>query len=41
MKLNVNPIPSGFHTLIPHLVLKGASKAIEFCPENCLRSLLT
>src|SRR5262249_40035896 len=26
----VKPIPSGFHTLTPHLVVKGASRAIEF-----------
>ena len=26
----IKPIPSGFHTLTPHLVVKGASKAIEF-----------
>jgi uncharacterized glyoxalase superfamily protein PhnB len=30
MSNQVNPIPSGFHTLTPHLVVKGASKAIEF-----------
>jgi uncharacterized glyoxalase superfamily protein PhnB len=25
-----NPIPSGHHTITPHLVIKGASEAIEF-----------
>ena len=30
MSSRINPIPSGFHTLTPHLVVKGASKAIEF-----------
>lgn len=30
MNTRVKPIPSGFHTLTPHLVIKGASKAIEF-----------
>jgi uncharacterized glyoxalase superfamily protein PhnB len=25
-----NPIPSGFHTITPHLIIKGASEAIEF-----------
>ena len=30
MSNRVKPIPSGFHTLTPHLVIKGASKAIEF-----------
>jgi PhnB protein len=25
-----HPIPPGFHTLTPHLVIKGASEAIEF-----------
>src|SRR5215510_7117931 len=30
MSSRVKPIPSGFHTLTPHLVVKGASKAIEF-----------
>jgi len=24
------PIPEGFHTLTPHLVIQNASKAIEF-----------
>jgi uncharacterized glyoxalase superfamily protein PhnB len=26
----VNPIPDGHHTITPHLVVKGASAAIEF-----------
>src|SRR5262245_54975432 len=30
MSSRVKPIPSGFHTLTPHLVVKGAGKAIEF-----------
>src|SRR5262245_12163908 len=30
MSSRVQPIPSGMHTLTPHLVVKGASKAIEF-----------
>jgi PhnB protein len=30
MSSRIKPIPSGFHTLTPHLVVKGASKAIEF-----------
>ena len=25
-----SPIPSGFHAITPHLVIKGASEAIEF-----------
>jgi uncharacterized glyoxalase superfamily protein PhnB len=25
-----HPIPAGFHTITPHLVIKGASEAIEF-----------
>jgi PhnB protein len=30
MSSRVKPIPSGMHTLTPHLVVKDASKAIEF-----------
>jgi uncharacterized glyoxalase superfamily protein PhnB len=30
MSSQTKPIPSGFHTLTPHLVVKGANKAIEF-----------
>lgn len=26
----VNPIPEGFHTLTPHLVVRGADQAIDF-----------
>src|SRR5882762_9572567 len=26
----VNPVPKGFHTITPHLVVRGAAKAIEF-----------
>lgn len=26
----VNPIPEGFHTITPHIVVKGAAAAIEF-----------
>jgi uncharacterized glyoxalase superfamily protein PhnB len=26
----VNPIPEGFHTVTPHLVVKGGVKALEF-----------
>jgi uncharacterized glyoxalase superfamily protein PhnB len=30
MSSRIKAIPSGFHTLTPHLVVKGASDAIEF-----------
>jgi PhnB protein len=30
MKTNVQPIPEGYHTVTPYLVIKGASQAIEF-----------
>lgn len=30
MKKSAQPIPNGFHSLTPHLVVKGASKAIDF-----------
>lgn len=30
MNKSAQQIPAGFHTLTPHLVVKGASKAIEF-----------
>ena len=30
MTSRVEPIPAGFHTLTPHLVVKGASQAIDF-----------
>lgn len=26
----VHPVPEGFHTLTPHIVVKGAAKALEF-----------
>lgn len=26
----VSPVPPGFHTVIPHLVIRGAAKAVEF-----------
>ncbi len=26
----VRPIPEGFHTVTPHLIIKGAAKAVEF-----------
>ena len=28
--MSANPIPEGFNTVTPHLVVKGAAKAIEF-----------
>jgi hypothetical protein len=30
MTHQVKPIPEGFHTVTPHLVIKGAAEAIEF-----------
>ena len=30
MNSQIKPIPEGFHTLTPHLVVKGAGPAIEF-----------
>jgi PhnB protein len=30
MAANVKPVPEGYHTITPHLVIKGADKAIEF-----------
>ncbi len=30
MSPRAQPVPAGFHTLTPHLVVKGASRAIEF-----------
>ncbi len=30
MTANVRPIPEGFHTLTPHLVVRDAARAIEF-----------
>jgi PhnB protein len=28
-----NPVPEGFHTVTPYMVIKGAAKAIEFYKE--------
>ncbi|MAG58454.1 MAG: glyoxalase [Planctomycetes bacterium] len=28
--MSVKPIPEGFHTLTPHIVIKGAAEALEF-----------
>src|SRR5260370_37730256 len=30
MTNRIKPVPAGFHSLTPHLVVKGASQAIEF-----------
>jgi uncharacterized glyoxalase superfamily protein PhnB len=30
MATQVKPIPEGFHTMTPHLVIRGAAEAIEF-----------
>ncbi len=30
MTHQVKPVPEGHHTITPHLVVKGASQAIEF-----------
>jgi uncharacterized glyoxalase superfamily protein PhnB len=30
MSTQVKPVPEGFHTITPHLVIKGAAKAIDF-----------
>ncbi len=30
MTHQIKPVPEGFHTVTPHLVVKGASQAIEF-----------
>ena len=30
MAANVNPIPEGYHTLTPYLIIKNASEAIDF-----------
>jgi len=27
---NVKPVPQGYHTITPHIVVKGAAKAIDF-----------
>lgn len=33
MENKVNPVPDGFHTVTPYMVVKGAAKAIEFYKE--------
>ena len=30
LKNRIKPVPDGYHTLTPHLVVKGASRAIAF-----------
>ena len=30
---DVHPIPEGFHTVTPHLIVKGAAQAIDFYKE--------
>ena len=30
MKPATNPVPEGFHTMSPHLIVKGAAQAIDF-----------
>jgi PhnB protein len=30
MSAKVNPIPEGFHSITPHIIVKGAAKAIDF-----------
>lgn len=32
-KRNVSPIPKGYHSLTPYLIVKGAAKAIDFYKE--------
>jgi len=41
MSSRIKPIPSGFHTLTPHLVVKGASQAIEFYKSGHAWSIAT
>src|SRR5689334_2088746 len=41
MKSNVKPIPDGFHTITPHLVVKGAAQAIEFYKKAFGAEVLT
>ena len=31
------PIPEGFHTITPHLIVKGAAEAIEFYKRHLAR----
>ncbi len=33
MANRVNPVPEGFHTVTPYMVIKGAARAIEFYKE--------
>ncbi len=30
MTSNVKPVPEGYHSVIPYLIIKGAADAIEF-----------
>jgi PhnB protein len=30
----VNPIPNGYHTVTPYLVVRGAAKMIEFARRH-------
>ena len=30
MATNVKPIPEGYHSVTPYLIINGAAKAIEF-----------
>jgi len=30
MTMNIKPIPDGYHTLSPYLIVRGASEALEF-----------
>jgi len=32
-KNNVSPVPKGYHSVIPYLIVKGAAKAIDFYKE--------
>ena len=40
MTEKVTPIPEGFHTLTPHLVVRGAERAIEFYQQALGAQLL-
>lgn len=33
MSNKVNPVPDGFHTVTPYMVIKDAAKAVEFYKE--------
>jgi len=37
---NVKPVPDGYHTLTPYLVMKGAARAIEFY-KNVFGAIVT